>query len=73
MKRRMKGLKREKDIDLDGIFSDQEGTQEIILVSVKEREAEMAQLNDREELYSCIPPQHKDIVDIISAANISSL
>ncbi|MCK5642990.1 MAG: hypothetical protein KAJ19_19440 [Gammaproteobacteria bacterium] len=45
----------------------------IVFVTREEREAEMAQLNDHEELYHCIPPQNRDVVDIIKASDIASL
>jgi len=73
MNRKTKDFKREKEIDFDDIISDHEGTQEIIQMSAEECEAEMAQLNDHEELYHCIPPQQRDIVSIIEASDIASL
>lgn len=73
MNRKTKGFKRQKEIDFDDMTNDPEGTQEIILMSIEERETEMKQLNDYEELYSCIPPQQRDIVSIIEASNIASL
>lgn len=61
------------DKDFNDFINGSEETAGIVFSTETERLAEMAELNDEEQLYSCMPPQQTDIVSIIEASNIASL